>query len=164
VKHVPLNNGKYALVDDQDALLVSSFTWTCLKTRGKEYAVTTVEDKTIYMHRLIMQPPDYLQVDHINGDGLDNRRTNLREATGSQNQGNTNKTSRSTYSRYKGVTWCKRNGKWYASITYQRKKRSLGYHTTEEGAARAYDAAAFAQWGPFAKLNLPDEQGQSRAA
>lgn len=159
MKHVPLTQGKYALVDDQDYALVVTLSWYYFKTKNKEYAMAKSDGQTIYMHRYIMQPPDYLQVDHINGSGLDNRRTNLRLATTSQN--NRNRRPMPGYtSPYKGVHWLASRNRWRARLGH----KHLGYFEDEQEAARAYDTAARAQWGEFALTNFPAELGQERAA
>jgi hypothetical protein len=106
------------------------------------------------MHRLIMglADDDPRQVDHANGDRSDNRRSNLRIATQSQNLGNSRKRAGTT-SRYKGVSWHKQNKKWVAYIGVDGSLHHLGCFTSEEAAARAYNRAARAAWGDFACLN-----------
>jgi hypothetical protein len=106
------------------------------------------------MHRQILGAPPGQQVDHINGDTLDNRRVNLRLATHGQNQHNRGK-YRNNKSGYKGVSWDKAAGKWRAQIKFNNKKYNLGrYHDPIE-AALAYDAAAIRLHGAFARLNFP---------
>jgi AP2 domain len=102
------------------------------------------------MHSLIV---DYPKPDHIDGNGLNNQRSNLRPATASQNCINRRTWGRSAY---RGVSWFKLYSKWNAAISYQRKSRNLGYFASEEDAARAYDAAARELHGAFARLNFPD--------
>jgi hypothetical protein len=102
------------------------------------------------MHRLIMAAPDGIGVDHINGDGLDNRRANLRLASQRDNSANM-AVRASSATGFKGVSWKRRNRKWQAQIgrTY------LGIFASAEEAARAYDHAAREAWGEFAHLNFP---------
>jgi hypothetical protein len=90
-------------------------------------------------------------IDHINGDKLDNRIENLREATKAQN--NRNVGSKGGSSKYCGVAWCKSKNKWEAYITFNRKKKHLGRYSEEIDAAMAYNKAAIEMFGEFAKLN-----------
>lgn len=96
-------------------------------------------------------------VDHQNGNGLDNRRSNLREATVAQNSANSRLSRRST-SGFKGVTWYKRCSRWRAHIKVDQKQRHLGYFDDPTAAAKAYDAAALDVFGDFARLNFPKEE------
>jgi len=107
------------------------------------------------MHRLIMGNPQGMEVDHINGNGLDNRRCNLRVVTTSQNQANQH--ARRGRSSFKGVF--KQRSRWRARIHVQQKGINLGSFLTEEEAARAYDAAALHYFGEHACLNFPRQEG-----
>ncbi len=107
------------------------------------------------MHQEIIQVPKGMVVDHINHDGMDNRDANLRAATRAQNMRNRRKISKSSSSKYKGVTWKKDRSKWEASITFERKYIFLGHFENEIDAARAYDEAAKKYHGEFACLNFP---------
>ena len=93
------------------------------------------------------------QIDHINGDRTDNRIVNLREATGSENQGN-RKIHEGGTSKYKGVSWKKQYSKWVAKIVVNHKNIHLGYYDNEEKAALAYNKAALEYFGEFAKINI----------
>lgn len=104
------------------------------------------------MHHEILAVADGLEVDHIDGDGLNNRRSNLREADDVQ-QG-ANKRNRKHSSRFKGVSWDQRKKRWRASIRVAYKLKNLGRFAREEDAARAYDEAAITAFGRFARLNL----------
>jgi len=106
------------------------------------------------MHRSILNVPDSLVVDHINGNGLDNRKANLRPATRSQNACNIPKYKPSR-SKYKGLTWHKARRKWNARIRKNGKTYSLGYFDSQIPAAKAYDTAAKKLHKNFAKLNFP---------
>jgi AP2 domain len=166
---VPLHGkaaaGRVALVDDKNVALVNQYRWRIRKksrcAHGRRfdvfYAQATVvrEDgrrTTIGMHCLIM---DRTGIDHRNGNGLDNQEHNLRVATPAQNMANARSFLGSS-SAYKGVSWHKPNRSWYAKITVNKHQKNLGYFTTEEDAARAYDVAALAAWGEFARLNFKE--------
>lgn len=113
--------------------------------------------KQIKLHRYLLDAPDDMQVDHINGDALDNRRENLRLATPSQNQANRRK-RQATTSIYKGVSWHKKARKWRATIGIGNgKQQHLGFYDDPVAAAAAYDARANALFGAYACLNLPED-------
>lgn len=152
-KAIPISGGKVALVDDSDYEYLSKFWWTVRNICGRSYAHRRVsKSRLIYMHRVIMGLDHGGIVDHINGDGLDNRRGNLRIVTQRQNVINRRKTNGKT-SKYKGVHWFKTRNKWRASITSNYKEKHLGYFTNEIDAAMAYDAAAKRIFGEYARTN-----------
>jgi hypothetical protein len=158
---IPLSQGKVSLIDDDDADRVQDYKWTLFfnPRNGKRYAKRGIQCKgkkqqTIYLHRFLMDAPAHLHVDHINGDGLDNRRTNLRLVTPSQNQYNM-KRQADTATGFKGVQFDKRKKRYYARITSCGKTYALGGHSTAEAAAHAYDAKAVELFGEFALLNFP---------
>jgi len=162
---IPLDKGQgRALVDASDVSTVTAVAWRAQKGTHTSYAVGTLTPKRgILMHRLILGlGPDDPQVDHINRNGLDNRRSNLRLATGSNNRGNQAKVSsyagRPCASEYKGVYWHKKNKRWVVTIQYRGRKKSLGCYGSEVEAAVAYDRAAVGVFGEFACLNFPDEE------
>ncbi len=105
------------------------------------------------MHRVIMNPPDDMVVDHIDSNGLNNRRTNLRVCTLLQNSYN-RKTIKAS-SQYKGVRWNKRKKRWVSSISPNGKFILIGYFKDELTAAKAYDEKAKEFFGEFAYLNFP---------
>lgn len=153
--------GRVAFIDEEDWELVSRHRWQLhempqrlgLRTNGPYAKTHTYQDGRrvgLAMHVLIM---GQVGVDHIDGNGLNNRRSNLRPATISQNGANRRKQA-GTSSVFKGVCWNKRRKKWSATIRYDGKTRSLGYFVNEEDAARAYDAAALATWGEYARPNF----------
>lgn len=152
-KKIPLPNGQFAIVDDEDFDLVSRYKWhTMVGSSGNhQYAVTKVR-----MHRLIMDAPPGYMVDHINGDTLDNRKSNLRLCTNSQNQQNTG--SRGGSSQFKGVSFQVKRGKWIAAFQYDTIRYYCGMWDSEEDAARAVDKKRSEVCGDFASKNLWDEE------
>lgn len=161
MKEIVLTQGKVAKVDDCDFEWLSQWEWHANKktTKSTYYAMRNVrtEDKkqrTVLMHRLIMDAPPESQVDHRDGDGLNNQRDNLRLATGNQNNCNAG-IRRDNSSGYKGVGWLKGNGKWRARIRVNGRSVFLGYFDDKEEAARAHDRAARELHGEFAWLNFP---------
>lgn len=169
MKRIPLSKGYMALVDDEDFDDLARFTWNALTRKSDDLVYATsrlgrVGVVPLYMHRYLLQVDGRsVYVDHINGDGLDNRRCNLRIATNSQNQANNRPQSRPMASRFKGVSWHGRDRLWRASIKVNQKVIGLGYFKVEEDAARAYDAAAVRYFGEFARPNFGGTWGRARA-
>ena len=154
---IPLPDGLFALVDDADEALVSGFRWRSLHHRsGITYVHAWNGQQHFYMHRLIAGAPQGRKVDHHDRNGLDNRRRNLRVATSSENGANRipDRRKAGTTSDFKGVYWDKARGRWGATIHVDGRTRALGRFKTELEAAAAYDRAADAAWGRFARLNL----------
>lgn len=145
---VAMTKGMFALVDADDYPLVSQTVWLPHPGGRNMYAARSSDRRT--MHTLITGWP---LTDHINGNGLDNRRANLRQATVAQNQWNARLRKQVKTSQFKGVYL--RSGKyWVAAIKLGGKTRYLGAHGTEAAAALAYDAAAREMFGEFAALNF----------
>ena len=159
ISYVPLSQGKLAKISTSDIHLVSGFNWNLRKHAIHSYVARSdkrdsdYKQAIIVMHRVIMSPPKGFVVDHINGDGLDNRRENLRVCTQQENSWNSKKKS-TNKSGVKGV--CRHSsGKWRATICVSAKQISLGlYHSVEE-AAKAYERAATEKFGNFANCS-PD--------
>lgn len=154
---VPLTQGKFALVDPADATAANAYAWH-LADRGKnQYAACSALRRSgggvLYLHRLLMQPAAGQHVDHINGDGLDCRRANMRLCTNAENRRNMRKTH--GVSQFKGVAFSRTNTNrcWESYIWFEDKKIALGHYATEEEAARAYNAAAIIYHEQFANLN-----------
>lgn len=150
MKQIPLTKGYVALVDDEDFEYLSKFKWTVKIGRRTVYAVRHLE---IPMHRVVIQVDDDKVVDHINRDGLDNRKKNLRTCTHLENRRNSTGKIGGT-SKYKGVTWNKQHKKWKARVHINRKEIFLGYFKNEEDAAKAYDIKAKEMFGEYAFLNF----------
>jgi hypothetical protein len=147
VAKIPLTQGKTALIDAADFSRVSAFRWIALRNGRNWYAMRW---PGIYMHRLIL---GVREVDHINGNGLDNRRCNLRPATRSQQMQNSRKRL-DTSSLYKGVYWDKTYGIWRAQIRINGRAISLGRFDNEVEAAKAYDKAAKEAFSEYARTNF----------
>jgi len=160
-KQIPLSQGLFALVDDADFEWLNQWKWSANKIGNTFYAIRKERkrpfQKTIYMHREIMNTPKGVQVDHINRDGLNDTRANMRNCTIAENSYNRKRVS-TNHSGYKGVSWSKPNQKWMACIKMNNRSAYLGYFDTAEDAARAYDQAAKLNFGAFASLNFPLEQ------
>lgn len=152
---VPLSRGLVAVIDDEDADLVLRYKWHAAARGRTFYAQRNVlvdgRRTTQRMHSLIT---GWAMVDHIDGDGWNNRRVNMRPTTHAQNCYNQRKVL-GTSSRYKGVSWHKNRNRWWAYIQVDGKRQSLGYFDSEIDAALAYDAAAPGTYGEFARLNYP---------
>lgn len=145
---VDVGHGRFSLIDDSDIQRVAALTWLVRSTDGFLYPVTGVNGTR--MHRFIVGASPGQLVDHINGSTLDNRRANLRFCTSKQNSWNRGPVGGR---RYKGITLlpC---GLWQVQISH----KYLGAFPTEEAAARAYDAAAIALYGDYARLNFPERR------
>jgi len=161
-RKIYLGDGFWTIVDPADYHWIGKFKWIYWGGGKNNYAVGELKighkkTKKVYMHRLIMRAPKGKLVDHGNGDGLDNRRANLRLATRSQNMMNRSKTKKKTSSRYIGVCFDKGCKRWRAAIRVRHKQRHLGSFKSEIAAACAYDNAARKYHKEFARLNFPED-------
>ncbi len=154
VRRIPLTRGKFALVDAANYYQLAKFRWYAEICGRTFYAARVHARKVIKMHRYIMKAPGHLVVDHIDHNGLNNTKSNLRLCTTAQNNRNAALSFSST-SRYKGVHWNRGAKKWAAKIKLNAKSHHLGYFTDEIAAARAYDEKAKELHGEFACLNFP---------
>ena len=154
--HVELSNGQVAVVDEADRHIVSGRKWSAVKSGEKTYAAhvdrANGKSRTTYMHRLIQGVRAGQSVDHKNGDSLDNRRSNLRVASQTQNMQNVGVTKSNT-SGYKGVNWNMAASKWHARIRVDGKRLHLGLFESAEDAHAAYVAAAKKYHGEFANTD-----------
>lgn len=156
VGYVSLTQGFEAIIDAADVPLIEGFNWSVLRSprRKAVYAARVVRDgnrqRMILMHRVIAAASDDAQVDHRDGDGLNNRRGNLRLCTHAENQRNRGARA-DNKSGFKGVCFSKRTNRWRAEICAAGQRRFLGYFAELDDARRAYAAAAAALHGEFGR-------------
>jgi hypothetical protein len=163
MKQIPLTQGKFALVDDQDYEFLMQWKWCANKNHKTFYGVrgfwNCLKQITVQMHRVIAKRMGLdikdKKVDHIDRNGLNNCRGNLRIATNSQSQANRNK-RKNNISGYIGVSEHKCRNNWHARIQVNGNDISLGYFTNKKDAAKAYNKAALKYFGEFARLNNYD--------
>jgi len=157
IRFISLTQGKFAIVDAEGYDRLVKYKWSCSQDGNNFYAYTFLSEgnkkKRVFMHRLIMNAPEGLVVDHIDRNGLNNRKCNLRLCTKAQNVQNS-RPRRNRSSKYKGVFWNKLNKKWSASIHKGDKRIYLGGFDDEIEAALAYDRKAAELFGEFAYLNF----------
>jgi hypothetical protein len=165
-RRVPLTQGHYAIVDPADFPHLSRYKWRLCRTKGKNvlYAERSIRKANgkysrILMHRELIYAPEGCVIDHINGNGLDNRRANLRLATVAQNAWNSKK--RNPRSGYKGVWFAAEKGLWRAAIVYHGRRIHLGYFKDKIAAAKAYDIAARKYYKQFARPNFPSRKAHN---
>lgn len=155
---VPLTKGHAAVIDAADAPLVSGRNWTARRSRHVWYALTNEsaggrKQKTVLMHRFLTGAAPGEVVDHVDGDGLNNRRSNLRVVGHAENAQNSRARKDNT-SGVRGVCFHQRIGRWAASISAHGSRRHLGYFNTLDEAAQAYASAAAQLHGQFARQAL----------
>lgn len=155
MREILLTQGQKALVDDADYERLSKFNWCVFRRKGTFYAMRGLwlgegKQRTLLMHRAILGLRSNQKVDHVDGNGLNNTRSNLRVATTSENGMNRGK-QKNNKSGFKGVCFFARTNKWVAYIRVNRKSRNLGYFFTPEEAHAAYCAAASELHGEFAR-------------
>lgn len=157
MKYISLTRGMSATVDYEDFEFINQFNWCVRTNRGSHYyAVSKIGGKIIYMHRLIMNAKPGEAIDHIDGNGLNNTRINMRLATQGQNNMNSIRSQRNT-SGFKGVSYCHdkfRNKPWRALIRFSKRLIHIGCFDTPEEAAIAYNKVALLYFGEFARINI----------
>jgi len=169
MREIPLTQGKVMQCDDEDFDWFNQFKWHAVKDVNVWYArrkfyMKSGKKKSVRAHQFLMLGAK--KIDHKDGNGLNNQKENLREATDTQNKQNQGKHSKTASSSYKGVCWREyvliRKGvvypyaHWLASITVNKVRLFLGHYESEDDAAIAYDYAAKIYFGEFARLNFPD--------
>jgi hypothetical protein len=159
MKEVEVRHGLVALIDDEDWEAVSVHDWRAMFSNGRPYAYSLPRkyfgSHRLSMHRLIMQPMVGVEVDHVSGDTLDNRRANLRVASHAENMRN-RKTHRNNTSGFKGVY--RAGERWRAQLCIDSKNVCIGRFDTAREAAEAYDRSARLHYGDFARTNFPINQ------
>ena len=152
MKVIALTQGREAVADDEDHEFLAQWRWRFEPRRESGYACRTERRTTIYMHQLVAERHGLnvceREIDHKDGNGLNNQRTNLRAATRSQNNAN-QRLSRRNRSGHKGVYWSRAARKWAAQLG----RKYLGLFESSVDAAIAYNRAARARFGDFAHLN-----------
>ena len=152
--HVPLTRGMTAIVDLPDKHHVEGYNWQARKDDDRWYAVRVMrhdddgKQHMVYMHRSILDAPAGVTVDHKDGDGLNNRRVNIRLATHQENMFN-QRTPKDNTSGYKGVCWNKASRKWQAQISVGGRTVYLGLFETAEQASSVYETEATRRRGVF---------------
>jgi len=154
-RYIALTKGKFALVGVEDYESLSRHKWTTQVAGNKFYAFRNCGGACLLMHRQLMNPPKGMIVDHIDGNGLNNRRENLRICTSAQN--NRNRAPRGKSSRYKGVSFDKERKKWKASVWVNGESVLIGRYEDQIEAARVRDRVAYDLDGQYAYLNFPEE-------
>lgn len=150
MKKIELTKEQFAIVDDGDFEWLNQWKWSCQK--GIKYAARRTNNRILLMHRFITNCPEKMEVDHINGNGLDNQRNNLRIVTSHQNHFN-HKLFKTNKTGYHGVYMDKKLKKWGSGISLKGKHKHLGYFEDIKEAASAYNEAAIVYRGKYARLN-----------
>lgn len=157
MKTIKLNNNKVVKVDDDDFKELSLFHWYAPDNNGYYRARADFwkdgKKKSISMSRFITNCSKGMVVDHINGDTLDNRRSNLRVCTHSENMRNRRILSKNNKTGYKGVSWNIFAKQWQVGISFKGKHMTVGYSRDIKEAAKIYNEAAIKYHGDFATLN-----------
>lgn len=157
---IKLTKGQIAIIDDEDLEVIGGPEgWYTLVRATGDFHAARNRGKFVYMHQLILGKKEGFQIDHIDGNGLNNRKSNLRYVTKSQNQRNRHRTWGN--SKYKGVCYMQKikTPTWRAAITKEKDKTThIGCYRSPEAAARAYDIEAIKSFGEHVKTNFPLEQ------
>jgi G3E family GTPase len=157
MKLLKLTQGKQTLLDDRDWEWAKQWKWYARYDGWNYYAHS--KGRLLHRELLKLQKGDKKQVDHINSNGLDNRKVNLRICTPAENQQNQRPQNKIKSSKFKGIFWDNTKRKWVGLIKADGKRIRTGIHSTELEAAKAYDKAAVKYFGDFARLNFPRKKG-----
>lgn len=160
MREIPLSRGKVALVDDADYEWLNQWKWYANQYGRTFYAVRSVRREdgswtTQYMHALIAGTPAGFETAHINGDGLDNRRSNLLSGTTAANQHGFRRRDRRNKSGFRGVSWNKEMQKWQVHMQHEGHRIYLGLFKVKENAASAFDIKARELGWPEEGMNFP---------
>lgn len=155
IAYIPLTKGQYSLIDSEDIPRISEHNWCSITKTKCFYGGRSIHGKgkcaTIHLHRVILGTSDEKFTDHINGNTLDNRKSNLREASHLENMWNCRKNIKNI-SGYKGVCWDKETAKWHSRCMKDGKMKHLGYFRSKADAAQAYALHAYINYGEFARI------------
>ena len=154
MKEINLTQGKIALVDDADYELAKTHKWCARKSRNLYYASAKISGKNVSLHAFLLASPKNSEIDHVDGNGLNNQRLNLRICSHMENMAN-QKQHRDSKSPYKGISRAQHCDRWAAQLFFQGRKLYLGLFKDPIDAAKAYDAKAKELFGSFARLNFP---------
>jgi HNH endonuclease len=159
MKTIELTQGQVAIVDDEDFEELNKYNWCANRDKHTWYAhrrnIKGLKPRKLRMHSVIAGTPIGMQTDHINGNGLDNRRSNLRIVNDKQNNHNQTHKRKNTTSRFRGVSWYTKLGKWRAQLQSDGNMKHIGLFACEVEAARAYDAAGWARDPEHFTPNFP---------
>lgn len=159
LREIPLTKGKHTIVDEADYEHLSKMKWRITHNGYARHDINNSSTRAcLFMHRIIMNCPDDMIIDHINGDKLDNRKCNLRLCTHNDNKKARNKPRKALgqyTSKYKGV--CLYRKRWLAKLESNGKQHYIGMFATEKEAAIAYNNFALIYHGEFARLNIVED-------
>jgi len=155
IRYIPMTKGVFAIIDAADYERVSEHKWFALVAGCRTYAHCYRNGKNVALHRFLMDPPKGMVVDHIDGNGLNNRRRNLRVCTQQQNTYNSRPRGKSP--RFKGVCWDKSKGRWVVYIRHNGRDILIGRFTNKTEAAKAYDNKAHELFREYPYLKFPQE-------
>lgn len=156
---IRLKNGMNTVIDQQDYELVSKYRWHATKSKPF-YAVTSINGVPVCLHHLILPKISGLDIDHRDGDSLNNRRNNLRYCTHRQNLLNKS-VQKNNKCGFKGVSFHRSSGRFRAQIQVDGRRLTLGHSDNAETAAKIYDEAALRHYGEFARLNFPKSRSDA---